>query len=487
MSVHAGQTHWPNAAVMHRRLWIACIALLLASVALTTHMGLEPYWVALAAPALAIVAILVWRFPIALMVAMIYVGMFKPRHAVGFSLTDPTLLTAGLLDLAIALRVMLAATGHEGLSLSKLFAGQKWRVLAYLLLIVIIAISCVYTPAPLIGDDKALKLISFDVPLFLAPLILLHTKDDVRELVIFNLLAGLALTGLTIYRVMHPSAVDLVKENDPTQIGAGLAIGATLLTVFFCPITNRRLLRLALLGCAAILTVGVAASLSRSAIFGVVAIAGCSVPFLKVDTQALSRKAILLMGVLVIVTASVALMWVQHLPDVYNKFEAKAQELQLFFHQSDATGTMEERFSFSSSAWHAFLDKPVLGWGAGGWSTLWHYTDGRVVTYPHDFVLEIAAEQGVAGLAALGLLLFGIWKASREVLKSTQRWAVFIVPVVGLTLLGNAVTGEVDARAMWFWCGVLFALARITCEWLPMERRGALAQFSWAPRRTLSV
>jgi len=124
-------------------------------------------------------------------------------------------------------------------------------------------------------------------------------------------------------------------------------------------------------------------------------------------------------------------------------------------------GTAGQRYSFSESAWQAFLTKPLLGWGAGGWTTLWHYSDERVLKYPHNFVLEIAAEQGLVGLAALAMLLLAMLRACAQVLGGPGSRFVFIVPVVVLTLLGNAVTGQVEARDMWFWCGTLFALARL--------------------------
>jgi O-antigen ligase len=110
---------------------------------------------------------------------------------------------------------------------------------------------------------------------------------------------------------------------------------------------------------------------------------------------------------------------------------------------------------------NAFLAKPVLGWGAGGWSTLWHYSDERVVTYPHNFVLEIAAEQGLLGLSVLALLFLAAFRASLRILRDQHIRAIFILPVVALVAMGNAVTGQVEDRVMWFFFGALFALARM--------------------------
>ena len=165
------------------------------------------------------------------------------------------------------------------------------------------------------------------------------------------------------------------------------------------------------------------------------------------------------LGILIIAPISLICLW--ELPSTNAKMTEKAAELGAMLRGAPPPGTAGQRYSFSESAWNAFLAKPLLGWGAGGWSTLWHFDDERVLKYPHDFVLEIAAEQGVAGLTLLAVVLLIIARRSRAILDDPQHRFTFIVPVLALCSLGNAVTGQVDDRAMWFFCGTLFALSRI--------------------------
>ena len=193
-------------------------------------------------------------------------------------------------------------------------------------------------------------------------------------------------------------------------------------------------------------------------------VATASLILLRRYPMALSRGAILtaVAAVIVAVSADVG-CGSGTSPQRHTKFAAKASELSSASNRVFILlgGTAGQRYSFSESAWHAFLAKPLLGWGAGGWSTLWHYSDERVLKYPHNFILEIAAEQGLAGLVPLALLLLAMFRACSKILRGPGRPFVFIVPVVALGLLGNAVTGQVEARDMWFWCGTLFALARM--------------------------
>jgi O-antigen ligase len=441
------------------------VGFLLLVLAYTTFgMEIEPFWVLIAVPILLLLPVLVRRFPVFLMVALVYVGLFKTRGAVGLSVTDPTLLTALLLYATVSLHVLLLVAGDDGLSLRDLFAGQMFGVTTFCLLILVIVISYSYTPAPAIGREKVLKLVAFDAPIFLAPLILLRTCRDVRQLLLLSMLGGLILACRTVYRVLHPTAELLLGEQDPTEIGEGLLMGATALIALYYPFPEGRLSRMALIGCLVVLTCGTTASLSRSATVSLLLVATASLIFLRRIPTTLSRKAILIAVGAVVVTVTAASLWLWQLPATHSKFAVKASELSLTLQGSyPPGGTAGQRYSFSESAWQAFLSKPLLGWGAGGWSTLWHYSDERVLKYPHNFVLEIAAEQGLAGLAALALLLLAMLGASAKVLRGRGNRFVFILPVVALSLIGNAVTGQVETREMWFWCGTLFALARMAC------------------------
>jgi O-antigen ligase len=438
--------------------------LLLFLLAYTTlFMEIEPFWVFLALPVVLILPVLLRKFPVLLMVALVYVGTFKPRGAVGVSVTDPTLLTALVLYAAVILQVLLSAVGDGGLSLRDLFSGQMGGVSAFGMLIFVIAVSYLYTPAPDIGGEKVVKLVAFDAPIFLAPLILLRTHRDVRLLLLLSMLGGLVLACRTVYRVLHPTPELLLGEQDPTEIGEGLLMGTATLTALYYPFPEKRFFRVALIACLVALACGTTASLSRSAIISLLLVAAASLIFLRFTPTTLSRRAILIAVVAVVVIVTVALFWLWRLPATHSKLAVKASELSLTLQGNAPGGTAGQRYSFSESAWQAFLSKPLLGWGAGGWSTLWHYSDERVLKYPHNFVLEIAAEQGLVGLAALALLLLAMLGACAKVLRGRGTRFVFIVPVVALSLMGNAVTGQVEARDMWFWCGTLFALARMSC------------------------
>ena len=479
MSSETHPQYWSGTARFRTAIAMACGLSLFIFVYATVHMEIEPLWLFLAAPVPALLWVLVRKFPIALMVALVYVGNFKPHAAMGISVTDPTLIVVVLLYAAVFLKLLLAATGIEDPSLRDLFAGQMLGVTAFFLLVLVIAISYTYTAAPGIGGDRALKLVGFDVLAFVAPLIVLRAERDVRQFVLFSALAGLALAGQTMYRVLHPTGDLLSGNEDPTQIGAGVLMGTAALMVLYFPLATTRAFRALSLGCVAVFTIGTVASLSRGAILWLLFVATASSIFLRLPQGSLSRRSILIAAVAVAILASVSVMWLQHLPATYSKFAAKTGELTRALQgMSTPSGTAGQRFSFAESALQAFLAKPWLGWGVGGWSTLWHYSYERPLTYPHNFVLEVAAEQGMAGLVPLVLVLAAVIGGCTKVLKSSDARLVFIVPVAALGFLCHLTSGSIEDRGLWLWCGTLFAIARMVGQH-QQHQAGTWSRLAW--------
>ena len=79
---------------------------------------IEPFWLPLAAAVPVLLLVLVRKVPVALMVALAYVGNFKPHAALGISVTDPTLVVVALLYAGVFLELLLVDAGFDSLLLS---------------------------------------------------------------------------------------------------------------------------------------------------------------------------------------------------------------------------------------------------------------------------------------------------------------------------------------------------------------------------------
>ena len=80
---------------------------------------------------------------------------------------------------------------------------------------------------------------------------------------------------------------------------------------------------------------------------------------------------------------------------------------------SRLTAASNSRSRYWREAWHAFRDHPVLGAGAGNFSTarLRYRRDELVVRHAHGWLPQVLAELGLVG-AALGLALLAAWLAA---------------------------------------------------------------------------
>jgi O-antigen ligase len=107
---------------------------------------------------------------------------------------------------------------------------------------------------------------------------------------------------------------------------------------------------------------------------------------------------------------------------------------------------------------------PILGLGVGGWSIYYYNED--VLHYPHDFVLEVGAEQGAVGLTILISLVVMLFRSALRLLRWDPSLA-FMFPVFVFFLSYHLTTGTVEARELWFVCGLVAATSRLSMQARP--------------------
>jgi O-antigen ligase len=314
--------------------------------------------------------------------------------------------------------------------------------------------------------------------LFFAPLVLIRKTDDLRHFTLAMLICAILLSiklllGINDASLFDPTGHPLTSESrEVTQIGAGQAVGFGLLWLLFCPHYSLR--RLSLMVSVPLLCAALIASVARGPILFFVAVL---VPFLflrrvRAAVTATNVWLPVLLGGLLAFSAS--LYWLQRQEAAQGKFATKRAEIEEVLRGSSTpTYTAGRRLTLYRWALQMFAEKPLAGWGLGGWS--YYALDRDVPAYPHNLVLEIAAEEGVMGLAALGTLLLTVFLALRRIWRSSPDLS-FIAPVFAFSLLATMTSGDINVnRPLWLWCGVIFALAGIaqqrvhdsnTMDWL---------------------
>jgi len=420
-----------------------------------------PLWI-LAALALAPFLLMAMRkFRAAFIPPIIFVGYLKTANSKGLSLTDPTIIALLLLCGSIVLELLLVITRKDHRWQREPLT--QWKGIAsFGALAAVIAVSYLYSPAPTYGWDKLTRFVVISGILFFAPIVLIKTTDDVRHFTLAMLVCAILLSIKLLFGVNDASLFDSTahplssESRDVTQIGAGQVVGFGLLWLLFCPHYSLRRFWLMLsvpLLCAALI-----ASVARGPILFFVAVL---VPFLflrRVRAAVTSTNVWLpvLLGGLLAFAGS--LYWLQRQEAAQEKFRTKKAEIEEVLRGSSTpTYTAGRRLTLYRWALGMFAEKPLTGWGLGGWS--YYVFDRDVPAYPHNLVLEIAAEEGVVGLAALGSFLLSVLLAMRRIWRNAPDLS-FIAPVFAFSLLATMTSGDINVnRPLWLWCGVILAFA----------------------------
>lgn len=421
----------------------------------TIHLGIEPIWTLGLIAAVSAGLGIIRKWPLVPVAGLLFIGNFKSVPAQGISLTDPTMIVLLLAIGALTIELLFAVSGESRHSLHERFAGQALGILLFLCFTTVLTLSYLYTPAHQFGQTKLLHFVVFESVVFFAPLILIYEEKDLEQLLIAFFLLGLALAIKEIYVFLHPTAKVLAGEQDITHIGASQLIGMSLLIFFYAQPFRRfpKILAVPVLG------IGVVACAARGPLLSMLVVMVVYSFAVRKSTGFANYKQILLGISIVMIVTSGALMWIERYPAAQAKIAEKKLELEAFAGgASNPGGTMEERLDFYRSAISAFHKEPFSGLGLAGWSA--YYYGFEKADYPHNIVLEVAAEQGVIGLTVFFAFLGAVWMASRRIWKQRPEHA-FAIPLFVYSFLVCMFSGDLNVRALWFWSGTIFAISRM--------------------------
>ena len=410
------------------------------------------------------------KWPIVMFAGLLLVGNFKTIPAHGISLSDPTMVLCLLCCGAIAIEFLShLIDGRSEWTLGALLAGQAFRICLFILFTFAFAASFLYTPATSYGGMKLSRFLAFETLVFLGPILLLKNEKAVRPFLLATLVLSLGLLAKQIIGIWHPSQQVLEGNGDVTEIGNGMAFGTSILIVIYSKLIKSRLL----IGCLlTVLAVGLVTAAARTPALALVVTLITVSLVLKVGSRSPNERNLLLRFSLVAVVAVMAFLWIQNRPGMRDKLASKENEVESILSGSTLEGgTIAKRLEFYNSALDAFAQHPLTGLGLGGWSVFYsgHGIPAEgMPKYPHNFLLEVAAEQGLPGLALLITLLASLFYSSLKMAKSPE--FAFLFPVLTFLVLYNAFTGTVEDRALWFWFGMVVAASRMVHNSQPHNR-----------------
>lgn len=299
------------------------------------------------------------------------------------------------------------------------------------------------------GLSKALQFVLVTMTAFAAPVILIRSRSELHRVALafcgFGLLV--ALTTVKTTNLGEPLAAAGGNEIEAALYPAVGAIGV-LTYMAFVNHGGRRLLALTPL---LVLVPGVVAAGSRGVL---VATAVALVYFLVALLTRTTRK-LLVVGVMVGIAVAAIALW----PVLAGGAATRYRE-QLFSTKSE--DVLGKRSGIYQRGLQAALDHPLGGLGVGGYARATVVDDDR---YPHNIILEFAAEEGLIAAALFVALVAAAWTARRNLPPQATPELLYSGSLMVLLLLESMVSFDINRnRLLWFALGLSFAVSRLRVD-----------------------
>lgn len=307
------------------------------------------------------------------------------------------------------------------------------------------------------GSYAALKMklfIAQSPPLLLAGVVIGRRRRDFDLFVVLSLIVA-GLSALVLLRQfaqgnaasLYPGRFSISSQDNPISFGREAATGILLAVYVVLTATDRRL---RLLGTIVLPLAAIAliASGSRGPVLGLFVGLLAALPFLLPDPTVRRRLGLTLAG---LVVAAIA---------VPRIVPAAAIERSISFLLGNGSGLSSNgRTHLWSEAWQMFTAHPLFGVGTGGFAQL-----EPIYQYPHNLLLESAAELGIVGVVLLLAFLVPATKplvaAWRTAVAADRAAAALIAALLASSVLNALLSDSLEGSSgIWFAAGLAYGLS----------------------------
>jgi O-antigen ligase len=321
------------------------------------------------------------------------------------------------------------------------------------LLAMTIAISALNTDAAY-GRDKALRFLALTATAAMAGYMVIDTPARARRFIAIIMVLGL---GMTLAGTVTSEGMAALNAN---HIATGRILGLGLIAAIYLAISSKPgiLRRLIWLVPGGVLGYGFLYAGSRGALAALIIGLGFTALValgLKRGRRWILPVAALLAGVY-ITTATLV-------PQALGLMNDRLKQLDIY---APRTGAAQTRVNMGADAWQMFCEHPLTGVGIGGYNTELGYPDTERGVYPHNILLELAAEMGIGAvllfIALVTLAFRGLMAALRRQRGPEPLAATMLLIAATAYLLANAMfSGDLNDNRMCFaLLGACFAAGR---------------------------
>lgn len=130
------------------------------------------------------------------------------------------------------------------------------------------------------------------------------------------------------------------------------------------------------------------------------------------------RRQLKVLALVLMVGGVVAIGGLWNSPVVQQKFAVGIQEIEAAQAGEISEASWVVRYYMYRDTARMIIDRPLTGWGIGGWTEQWHLRGPKLLDYknmPHNDFLWMGAQSGVPGaLSLLVICLVAVWVAWRR-------------------------------------------------------------------------
>lgn len=166
------------------------------------------------------------------------------------------------------------------------------------------------------------------------------------------------------------------------------------------------------------------------------------------------RKRLGVLAGAIALVAAVGAVGIWNTPSVHQKFVLGLQELEAAEAGAVSEGSWVVRYYMYRDTARMIADKPLMGWGIGGWTEQWHLRGPKLLAdynMPHNDLLWMGSQAGIPGsLSLLAIILTGVWVAWRRNDLTGRRAFVAILVLLIATSLNSALRdAQIGLSILW--------------------------------------
>jgi O-antigen ligase len=166
------------------------------------------------------------------------------------------------------------------------------------------------------------------------------------------------------------------------------------------------------------------------------------------------RKQLEVLAIAIALVAVVAAVGIWNTPSVQQKFELGLQELEAAQAGAVSEGSWVVRYYMYRDTARMIEDKPLMGWGIGGWTEQWHLRGPKLLAdynMPHNDFLWMGSQAGIPGsLSLLAIILTAVWVAwRRNDLAGCRAFAAILIMLIATSLNSALRDAQIGLSLLW--------------------------------------